>query len=164
MIDTPGLTDEDIISNDLKVLNEIKTTISEEKIQIKGIFFLVHFQMERFDESEQKALLIYHKIFHFKKFWKHLIVIYTHDYGDLFEEEKEEVLRLRIKSHNNVLARLMEIVKNVSDVIDCKEVITKYYNLYSPVKIERQRIVNNKNKEDLEISINDFCQKEPLSC
>ena len=74
------------------------------------------------------------------------------------------MLQLRSESHNNVLARLMERVKNVSDLIDRKEVITKYYNSFSPVKNEKQRLVNNKNKEDLEITINDFCQKESLFC
>ena len=94
------------------------------------------------------------------------MVIYNHDYDYdyLFGEEKEEMLQLRSEPHNIALTRLIEKVKNVSDVIDCKEVIAKYYNSISPVKNEKRRLVNNKNKEDLEITINDFCQKEPLSC
>ena len=58
----------------------------------------------------------------------------------------------------------METVKNVSDVIDYNELNIKFYNSYSPVKNENQKIQNNKNKEDLEILIKDICQKEPLFC
>ena len=49
-------------------------------------------------------------------------------------------------------------------MLQIKELNIKFYNSYSPVKNENQKIQNNKNKEDLEILIKDICQKEPLFC
>ena len=39
---------------------------------------------------------------------------------------------------------------------------SKYYNSYYPVKNEKQEIQNNKNKEDLEILLSDFCEKDSI--
>ena len=62
LIDTPGLGDTDKITIediDNKHLQGITKVISDEKIHIKGILFLVNFQKERFDSDEQNALLNY---------------------------------------------------------------------------------------------------------
>ena len=169
LIDTPGLSDPDIICNDKKDLDNIhlkniEKTISEEKIHIKGILFLVNFQLERFDESEQKALISYNQIFPLKRFWKHLIIIFTHDYSDPYGDSPEEMRQSRDKSNGQIFSLLMDKVKNVSDVINYKELSIKYYNSYSPVKNERQKIQNEKNREDLEITINNICKNQPLFC
>ncbi len=63
---------------DDKHLQGITKVISDEKIHLKGILFLVNFQKSRFDADEQAALLNYNKIFPLKNFWKKLVVIYTH--------------------------------------------------------------------------------------
>ncbi len=70
--------------------------------------------------------------------------------------------QIRDESNGKIFPGLTEKVKNVSDVIDYKELNIKFYNSYSPVKNENQKIQNNKNKEDLEILKKDICQKEPL--
>ena len=58
----------------------------------------------------------------------------------------------------------MEKFKEISDCVDYKELKIKYYNSYSSIKNEKQKIQNNKNKEDLEILLIDLCQKNPLFC
>ena len=70
----------------------------------------------------------------------------------------------RDESNGIIFSKLMDKVKNVSDVINYKDLRIKYYNSYSPVKNEKQKDKNNKNKEDLEILLNDLCQKNPLFC
>ena len=169
LVDTPGLSDPDIICNDQKDLDNIhlkgiENIISQEKIHIKGILFLVNFQLERFDESEQKALISYNKIFPLKRFWKHLIIIFTHDYSDPNGDTPEEMRQSRDESNGLIFSKLMKKVQNVSDVINYKELKIKYYNSYSPVKNENQQNQNNKNKEDLEIVIEDLCKTKPLFC
>ena len=169
LVDTPGLSDPKIISKEQKLLDnihlaKIEMAIAEENINIKGILFLVNFQLERFDESEQKALLSYNQIFPLKRFWKHLIVIFTHHFSDPIGDTTEEMRKSRDESNGIIFSLLMKKVKNVSDVIDYKELRVKYYNSYSPVKNEKQKIQNSKNKEDLEILLNDLSHKEPLFC
>ena len=56
----------------------------------------------------------------------------------------------------------MEKVKEVSDPISYKEIKVKYYNSYSPGKNDKQRLLNEKNKEDIEKLFDDFISKEPL--
>lgn len=84
---------------------------SDEKIHIKGILFLVNFQLERFDESEQRALISYNKIFPLKRFWKHLIVIFTHDYSDPNGDTPDEMRQSRDESNSLIFSKLMEKVK-----------------------------------------------------
>ena len=169
LVDTPGLSDPDIVCNNKDNLDNIhlkgiEKVITDEKIHIKGILFLVNFQNERFDKSEQEALLSYNQIFPLKRFWKHLIVIFTHEFGDPDGDSPEEMKKSRDESNGIIFTNLMERVKNVSDIIDYKQLRIKYYNSYSPVKNDKQRIKNNKNKEDLEILLNDLGQKDPLFC
>ena len=164
--DTPGISYSYIENLDRKKLDDILSkdilkTLSEEKIRIKGILFLTNFQFERFDHDEQETLIFYQHIFPFKGFWKHLIIIFSH-YFDPFGDDLEEMVKARNESFQFIFSKLMERTQNVSDVVDYKELKIKYYNSYCPVKNEKQEIKNNKNKEDLEILINDFCQKDPL--
>ena len=171
LVDTPGLSDPDIIALDKKDLDKhhlegIEEVVSKEKIHIKGIFFLVNFQLERFDESEQKALIDYNKLFPLKRFWKHLVVIFTHVYSDPNGDSEEEKKKMRDESNGIIFSNLMEKVKDVSDVIDYKELNIKYYNSYSPIREDRKGQVeqNNKNKKDIENLMKDLCSKKPLFC
>ena len=169
LVDTPGLSDPDGISKD-KVdidnihLKGIEKKISEENIHIKGILFLVNFQNERFDRSEQEALINYNTLFPLKRFWKHLIVVFTHDFHDPDGDSPEERREARDKSNGKIFSLLMERIKEVSDVINYKELNIKYFNSYSPVKNEKQRKKNEQNKEDLETLFDDLIQKEALFC
>ena len=160
LIDTPGISDHEL-KNDI-LFKDILKTISEEKIQIKGILFLVNFQGERFYTAEQETLIKFQQIFSFKGFWKHLIVIFTHNYDAPFSDDFEEIMQARNEANKYIFTKLMEKSKNDSDIVDYKELKIKYYNSYYPVKNEKQEIQNNKNKEDLEILLSDFCEKDSI--
>ena len=169
LVDTPGLSDPNIVCDDQKDLDknhllDIEKTVSDEKIHIKGILFLVNFQEERFDKSEQDALVSYNALFPLRSFWQHLIVIFTHDFPDPNGDSIEEMKQMRDESNGIIFSKIMNKVKNVSDVIEYKDLRVKYYNSYSPVKNYRQRVQNNNNKRDLEILLNELCQIKPLFC
>ena len=69
LVDTPGLGDTKRTENkniDKMHSDGITKAISEEKIHIKGILFLVNFQNKRFDADEQEALLNYNTLFPLK--------------------------------------------------------------------------------------------------
>ena len=154
LIDTDGLEkDEEIIKNDLQI-------IWKEKIKIKGILFLFNFYQVRFKDF---VLVKWHNIFPSKNFWKHLIIIFTR-YWDK-NGELENLKQKLIKSCKTRFSEIMEEFKNVSDVIDFKELKIKYYDLNPFVKGDEDRkIQKKKDKEDLEILLDDFCKKEPLFC
>ena len=154
LIDTPGL---DYTGNENK-LDDIIKIISEKKIDIKGILFLININL-RFIQSQKDSLLSYHKNFPSKNFWKQLIIIFTHCFNDQVDEEK---MQKRKEGWKRIFSNLMERVKNVSDIIDYKELNIKFYNSYCPQKNEREKIQNKKSKEDLEVLLNEFCKKEPL--
>jgi len=157
LIDTDGLgcpeKDEEIIKNDLQI-------IWKEKIKIKGILFLLNFYQVRFKDF---VLVKWHNIFPSKNFWKHLIIIFTRywDKNGKLENHKQKL----IKSCITMFSEIMKEFKNVSDVIDFKELKIKYYDLNPFVKDDEDRkIQKKKDKEDLEILLDDFCKKEPLFC
>ena len=123
LVDTPGLSDANKIENkeiDNIHLDGITKVISEQNIHIKGILFLVNFQNERFDADEQEALLKYNEVFPLKKFWQNLIVIFTHHFADPDGDDEEEMKSNRDKSNGEIFCKIMDKVKNVSDVIDYK--------------------------------------------
>lgn len=165
LIDTPGLSDTDREYkkeiND-KYLEEIQKVISEQKIHIKGILFLVNFQNERFDADEQDALLNYNRVFPLRRFWKHLIIIFTHYFADPNGDDEEEMKKNRDRDNREILSKIMDKVKDVSDVIDYSNLKIRYFNSYSPVKNERQRKQNIKVRDDLEILLNELSKNEPL--
>ena len=169
LVDTPGLPDPDIMGDkeankfNINLKEIIKDKISKEKIYIKGILYLVNFQLERFDSQKQEALLNYNTFFPFKRFWKHLIVAFTHSYDDPDTDVSlEEIRNSRDEANEIIFSKLMEKVKKVSDPISYKEIKVRYYNSYSPVKNDKQRLLNEKNKEDIEKLFDDFISKEPL--
>ena len=165
VLDTPGLCDPNKINNentDNIHLKGIKDVIMKESIQIKGIIFLINFQNERFDSSEQDALINYNSIFPLENFWKHVLVIFTHYFQDPDGDSVEEMKKEKDKSNRDILINVMKKVKNVSKVITYDELQTKYFNSFCPIKHEKQRNKNNKNKEELEEFLNYFCEKEPL--
>ena len=169
LVDTPALSDPQMIGNEkankfnINLKEIIRDKISKEKIHIKGILYLVNFQKIRFDYQEQEALLNYNTFFPFKRFWKHLIVTFTHYYKDPNEDVSlEEIRNSRDQVNEIIFSKLMEKVKEVSDPISYKEIKVRYYNSYSPVKNDKQRLQNEKNKEDIEKLFDDFISKEPL--
>ena len=168
IIDTPGLSDPKNIQDtntDNIHLDKIIKIVKKENIIIKGILFLVNFQSERFDSNEAEALINYNKIFPLKRFWQHVLIIFTHLYSDPNGDTTEEMKNDRDLSNKEIFKEIMEKVKNVSDVIDYKNLNTKYFNSYWPIKEEKkieQIKCNNENRKNLELSLNEFSQKNPL--
>ncbi len=168
IIDTPGLSDtEKLINEDIDNihLDGITKEISKENIQIKGILFLVNFQNERFDSDEQDALLKYNEIFPLRRFWKNLIVIFTHHFGDPNGDDVDEMKTERDESNGEIFTRLMDKVIEVSDKIEYNELKTKYFNSYFPInkKKEQFQIESNiKVRNELETELDKLIATEPL--
>ena len=166
LIDTPGLGDSDKIKahdTDDKHLQGIMKVISEEKIHIKGILFLVNFQNERFDYDEINALLNYNKVFPLKSFWKNLIVIYSHFYVDPNEDEDlENIIKSRSESNGAIFETIMEKVKEVSDPISYQDLQKRYFNSYSIANNNKKKKSNDKIREELEIIFDELSKKDPL--
>ena len=166
LIDTPGLGDsnktfkEDIDDQHLQGITKV---ISDEKIHIKGILFLVNFQRKRFDADEQAALLNYNRIFPLKNFWKQLVVIFTHFFVPPAEDDDEETMIQKTdKDNTEIFEKIMEKVKEVSDVISYKELKKKYFDSYSQANNNKKRKINAKNREELEILFDELIKNEPL--
>lgn len=151
MSDTAKIKNPNIDSEHLK---EIEMAINKENIHIKGILFLVNFQNERFDSDEQEALLKYNQLFPLKRFWKNIIVIFTHHFADPDGDSEIEMKQARDKSNGDIFSNLMNKVKDVSDVINYKDLNTKYFNSYSPVKTDKQKLKNIKVRDELEVELN----------
>ena len=168
IIDTPGLSDtEKLVNEDIDNihLDGITKEISKENIQIKGILFLVNFQNERFDADEQDALLKYNEIFPLKRFWKNLIVIFTHHFGDPNGDDVDDMKTERDESNGEIFTRLMDKVIEVSDKIEYKELKTKYFNSYFPINKKKEKLQNESNiqvRNELEIELDKLIATEPL--
>ena len=165
IIDSPGLEDTNKIIDkniDNVHLDEIKNVVSQNHIQLKGILFLVNFQNERFDSSESNALINYNKIFPLPKFWEYILIIFTHYFGDPDGETVDEMKEERDSSNGEIFSNIMKYVEEVSEVIDYSKLKTKFLNSYCPAPKDKQKIKNEKNRKELEDSLNEFCEKEPL--
>ena len=167
IIDTPGMKDyHNRILNDKDIndthLQEILKVISEHKINIKGILFCVNFQSERFTVDDQDVLLKYHSAFPLRRFWRNLIVIFTHYFPDEDEDNEEEIKELRDERIGEIFSEIMDKVKNVSDAIHYSNLKIRYYNSYSPVKNEGQREKNMIVRDDLEILLDELSKNESL--
>ena len=162
IIDTPGLYDTQGNEADELQKREIMALISNEDIKIKGLLFLSNFQSERFDASEQNTLIDYIKMFPLKDFWKRIIFVYTHYYGDPNSYTKEE-----IKENNNIykakiLYKLMDKVKNICEPIQFNDLNLKYVNIYSR-NLNEKKIMNNLEiRKELIVEINKYIKLSPM--
>lgn len=144
-------------------LNGITKAVSEQNIHIKGILFLVNFQNKRFDADEQEALLNYNTLFPLKNFWKCLVVVYTHFYSDPNEDEDEEEMKTqRAITNGEIFEKIMEKVKNVSDIISYNDLKIKYFNSYSDANNNKKKKSNNRTKEELEDIFEELSKNPPL--
>ena len=143
LIDTPGLYDTHGGNTDENNKDYTKELISNENIKIKGILFLSNFQKERFDFSEISTLIQYNELFPLKDFWKHIILIFTHYYGDINGDSAEEMKENLFENISDIFGEIMNKVKNVSTPIDFKNLNKLFINIYSKKKNENQ-IKNNK--------------------
>ena len=146
LVDTPGLADTEKTEKkniDNIHLEGITKVISDSQIHIKGILFLVNFQSERFDASEQEALLNYNTVFPLKSFWKSMALVYTHFYSDPNEDEDEEAMKETRNSYNDLKI--------------------KYCNSYSEAKNNNKKKKNNdKTREELESLFDEISKNPPL--
>lgn len=143
-------------------LNQIQEVISQNNIRIKGILFLVNFQNERFNADEQEALLKYNQIFPLKWFWKNNIIIFTHYYHDPDGDDEKEMKEARDKSNGEIFKKLMEKVKDVSNVINYKDLNIKYFNSFCPIKKPSQEEENILVRNELEIELVKLMSYPPL--
>jgi GTP-binding protein EngB required for normal cell division len=157
LVDTPGLYDTNSRERDKIQKEQIIKLISETKIKIKGLFFLSNFQNERFDFSEQNSLLEYNSIFPLKEFWKRIIFIFTHYYGDPDGDSEEEIKKRAEYTLSKIFQEIMNKVQGVSDTLSFTLINKKYINIYSKEKNKKQCENNLKVRNEL---IRVFCEKD----
>ena len=162
IIDTPGLFDTNGIKEDTKQKEDIKNLISREKIKIKGLLFLTNYQNERFDFSEQDTLIQYNAIFPLKEFWKRIILIFTHYYGDPDGDTKEDILNKSNKILPNIINNIMNKVKNVSYPLSFFEIKKKYINIYSNPRTIKQIESNEDYRKDIILDIIQLTNSSPM--
>ena len=162
IIDTPGLFDSDKQDNDELHLEQLKGLIYKESLKIKGFLYLSNFQKERFDNSEIKSLIKYNSFFPHKDFWKRMIFIFSHFYGDFTGESAEEMKLRKSKIISQIFEKIMEKTKNISTPILFQELNCKYINIYSPAKNEIQKKNNQINRIKIILDLIKFTEFEPL--
>ena len=162
IIDTPGLYDSFGRENDEKMKDYTKDLISKENLKIKGILFLSNFQNERFDYSEIDSLFQYNTFFPLKNFWKHVILIFTHYYGDPDGYSKEEIRENSIKNLTLLFSELMERIKEVSTPVNFIDIERLYVNIHSKIKNENHLKDNEMYKKQILEKICYYTQLEPM--
>ena len=162
IIDTPGLYDSDDLQNDEKIKNNTKELIAEEKLKIKGILFLCNFQNERFDYSEIDCLFQYNALFPLKNFWDHIILIFTHYYGDPDGDSKEEMRDISIDNLSFLFSKLMERIKEVSTPKKFIELDRIYVNIHSKVKNEKHKKSNEAYRNQILSKIYKYSELETM--
>ena len=164
IVDTPGLYDTSGKEADKNQKQDIIKLVSEKQIKVKGLLFLSNFQNERFDASEQLSLVQYNAIFPLKEFWKRIILVFTHYYGDPDGDSKEEIKERANKILGDIFKVIMNKTKNVSKSINYSQLNKKYINIYSKAKNKRQ-IENNLNiRKQLIIDIIEYSKLTPMFC
>jgi len=162
ILDTPGLYDTNGIDADITQKNDILNLISKEKIKIKAILFLFNLLNERFDFSEQNTLIEYNGIFRMKDFWRRIILIFTHYYGDPEGDTKEEIEESSLECFIQIMKRIMEKIKNVSDPVEFQDLNRKYINIYSKAKNDKQIKSNLSIRNNLLLEIYKYIEYSPM--
>ena len=162
IIDTPGLCDVGGKEIDEKQKKELMKVLSNEKLKIKGLLFLSNFQSERFDASEQATLMDYNKIFPLKDFWKRMIFIFTHYYGDPNGFSKEEIRQNNNLYKSEILQKLMLRVKSVSEPIQFDKLNFKYVNIYTR-NLNELKVKNNLEiRKEIISEITNYIKLKPM--
>jgi hypothetical protein len=162
IIDTPGLYDTKGDKIDEKNKDLTKDLISNENIKIKGILFLSNFQNERFDYSEIDTLIQYNAFFPLKDFWKHIILVFTHYYGDPNGDTEIEMKKNLFFYLSDTFEEIMSKVKNVSTPVKFKDINKLFINIYSKKKNKRQIESNESYKKCLIKEIIKYTKYEPM--
>ena len=162
IVDTPGLYDTSGKEADDNQKQEIMRLVSNEDIKIKGLLFLSNFQNERFDASEQFSLVEYNAIFPLKEFWKRIILIFTHYYGDPDGDSKEEIQERADKNLAELLDVIMNKTKDVSEKISYNKLNKQYINIYAKIKNASQIKSNQTIKQKLLLEIANYSKLTPM--
>ena len=162
IIDTPGLYDSHGLQNDIIMKDNTKNLISKENIKIKGILFLSNFHNERFDYSEIDSLFQYNAFFPLKNFWEHIILIFTHYYGDPDGDSKEEIMEKSKENFSKIFSEIMERIKEVSTPVKFIQLEKLYVNIHSKVKNEKHLKINETYKNQILQKIYKYTQFEPM--
>lgn len=162
IIDTPGLYDSDDEGNDKLHIEQLKCLIYKENLKIKGFLYLSNFQKERFDNSEIKSLIKYNSFFPHKDFWKRILFIFSHFYGDSSGESAEEMKMRKSVILSQIFEKIMNTVKNISTPIKFEELNCKYINIYSPARNEKQKNINQLKRYDIIQDLIKFIELKPL--
>jgi len=160
IIDTPGLYDSDLEDNNQ--IEEIKKLISQENIKIKGLFYLINFQEKRFDLSIQDTFIKYAFLFPIKDFWKRIILIFSHYYGDPEGESKEEMKENSSEAFSKIFLNIMEKTKRVSEPIDFMKINKIYVNMNSKPKNDKQKNNNELIRKEIIFHILKYINLKPL--
>ena len=157
IISTPGIPEIDYNSK-INEENLLKLVINifKEGIQLKGVLFLTHFHQERIGPHEQDTLIILNKLCPFKDFWKHLLIIYTHYYGEPDGDSLEEMKKQRYESGAYIFQSIMSKDKEFSDIKGYKEIRKIYLNSFWPIKRPTQEGKNIENRKELEKEIEEM--------
>ena len=67
-------------------------------------------------------------------------------------------------SNGQIFEKLMEKVKNVSDIISYKDLRIKYFNSYSDANNNKKKKSNNRTREELEDIFDELSKNPPLFC
>ena len=162
IIDTPGLYDSNGTTNDQAMKNYTKDLIAKENLKIKGILFLSNFQNERFDFSEIDSLFQYNAFFPLKNFWDHIILVFTHYYGDPDGDSKEEIKEKSTENLSLIFSELMEKIKEVSTPKKFIDIERIYINIHSRIKTEKQKKNNEMIRKDILQIIDKYSQLQPM--
>ena len=69
------------------------------------------------------SLIEYNSLFPLKDFWNHLIIIFTHYYGDPDGDSKEEIKEKSHKILSQLFITIMNKVKDISDPVNFENLI-----------------------------------------
>lgn len=119
-------------------------------------------QNERFDFSEQNTLIEYNGIFPMKDFWRRIILIFTHYYGDPEGDTKEEIEERSLECFIQIIKRIMEKIKNVFDPEEFQDLNRKYINIYSKAKNDKQIKSNLPIRNNLLLKIYKYIKYSPM--
>lgn len=162
LIDTPGLYDSEGEQNDEIHLNQLKNLISNEKLKIKGLLYLLNFQNERLENSQIKALIRYNSLFPYKNFWKRIILIFSHSYGDSSGDSFEDMKKRKSLILSTMFEQIINKTQKISNPINFNQIICKYINIYSPAKNEIQKKNNQLGRNEIIQELIKFIELEPL--
>ena len=149
IIDTPGLSDSD--GDDKKIIDDIKNYLLKTDIpRINAILIVISIQEKRMDQSLNNLLEEICKIFPLKKFWEHVIIIWTNFNGTESQKKRLEQKAEDFSKEFNALTEDINQRHNIN--IDTIENFNMIFNEYDIE--ETDEVTKAKNKAQTISNIN----------